>query len=166
MPTSLCPQGSCQICFEALDADPDEPVISSQQSGGTTSCGHVFHTGCLERWLKQKTECPVCRATMSRSRARMFTCESPEDDSPSVDARAVATGSLPAGARDTSFSQAPVLKNWYFNRDGTMSGCVFGKAGYSDGVMMDTSFVPLDQRFHDHVITCSGTLYRLGRALD
>ena len=166
--TSLCPEGNCQICFEALDASSDAPATSSQQTGGTTSCGHVYHTSCLEQWLNQKPECPVCRATMSRSRARMFTCASHGGNLASVDTQAVpvATDSTASGAHATGLPQAPVLHNWYYNRDGTISGRVYGKAGFSEGVMIDTSFVPMDQRFHDHVITCAGTLYRLGKGLD
>ena len=26
-----------------------------------TKCGHLFHSSCLEAWLKQKKECPCCR---------------------------------------------------------------------------------------------------------
>lgn len=26
-----------------------------------TPCSHAFHTNCLEKWLKQKRECPTCR---------------------------------------------------------------------------------------------------------
>ena len=27
-----------------------------------TPCDHVYHTVCLERWMKQKNECPYCKA--------------------------------------------------------------------------------------------------------
>jgi len=26
-----------------------------------TSCGHLFHENCLDKWLKSKKECPYCR---------------------------------------------------------------------------------------------------------
>lgn len=26
-----------------------------------TPCGHLFHTECLEKWMKMKNECPYCR---------------------------------------------------------------------------------------------------------
>lgn len=26
-----------------------------------TSCGHTFHSVCLEKWLEMKNECPYCR---------------------------------------------------------------------------------------------------------
>jgi hypothetical protein len=30
-----------------------------------TPCGHVFHTNCLEAWLKQKRECPTDRTPIT-----------------------------------------------------------------------------------------------------
>lgn len=27
-------------------------------------CSHVFHTNCLDEWLRYKTECPLCRSTL------------------------------------------------------------------------------------------------------
>ena len=26
-----------------------------------TPCDHVYHTVCLEKWMKQKNECPYCK---------------------------------------------------------------------------------------------------------
>ena len=61
----LCAEGSCQICFEdAAEAD-------GRQSGRTTHCGHLYHVECLEQWLREKAECPVCRAPLF-SRRRMW----------------------------------------------------------------------------------------------
>jgi hypothetical protein len=47
-------QFECSICF---DVSPDFVV---------TLCGHLFCWPCLFRWLKQKHECPVCKARVSR----------------------------------------------------------------------------------------------------
>ena len=44
---------NCTICFDVLTA---ESKVSS------TYCGHLFHTKCIETWLREKNECPQCRA--------------------------------------------------------------------------------------------------------
>jgi len=44
----------CIVCLEALDRD--DP--SSNQA---LACGHVFHRGCIMRWLQNHTQCPICR---------------------------------------------------------------------------------------------------------
>ena len=46
--------------------------------------------------------------------------------------------------------------------DGTLSGNVYGKDGFRDGEPMTTSIVPPEGRFNDHIVTESGTVYRLG----
>ena len=28
-------------------------------------CGHNFHIRCLDKWAKRKTECPICRKTIT-----------------------------------------------------------------------------------------------------
>ena len=69
-PTPLCAEGSCQICFEHADIAADE-----QERGRRTRCGHLYHGSCLEQWLRQKAECPVCRAPLfSRTRMWLDAC--------------------------------------------------------------------------------------------
>ena len=29
-----------------------------------TSCKHIFHSQCLEKWMELKKECPNCRASL------------------------------------------------------------------------------------------------------
>ena len=29
-----------------------------------TPCDHVYHTVCLEKWMKQKNECPYCKTAI------------------------------------------------------------------------------------------------------
>ena len=41
----------CAICLEPL-ASPERAL----------PCAHVFHDGCIGRWLAQHEECPMCRA--------------------------------------------------------------------------------------------------------
>lgn len=45
----------CSICLERCGA-----------GGGLTQlrCGHVFHSACLQRWLRSRADCPYCRATV------------------------------------------------------------------------------------------------------
>ena len=48
----------CVICLESLPANFNR-----------TTCDHLFHEQCIERWLSQHTTCPVCRASIpSRSK--------------------------------------------------------------------------------------------------
>eukprot|EP00123_Amoebidium_parasiticum_P002118 comp13358_c1_seq1/m.8814 comp13358_c1_seq1/g.8814 ORF comp13358_c1_seq1/g.8814 comp13358_c1_seq1/m.8814 type:complete len:439 (-) comp13358_c1_seq1:229-1545(-) len=49
------PTNTCPICLEAL---------SGRLSA--TSCGHVFHTYCLERWLQTNKNCPQCKGPVSK----------------------------------------------------------------------------------------------------
>ena len=43
---------NCSTCLESFTSGCD---IS------TTPCGHVFHTGCITRWLNQNDNCSQCR---------------------------------------------------------------------------------------------------------
>ncbi|XP_074302029.1 transmembrane E3 ubiquitin-protein ligase FLY2-like [Silene latifolia] len=48
----------CVICMAAIDL--------SQRSGDcmVTPCDHFFHSGCLQRWMDIKMECPTCRRSL------------------------------------------------------------------------------------------------------
>ena len=52
----------------------------------------------------------------------------------------------------------PILHQWEFNADGSVSGRVYGKKGFKDGDAMDTSIVPEGNRFSTYVITQSGSI--------
>ena len=41
----------CTICLEPCS-----------DGLGAIECGHVFHTTCVEDWVKRKHRCPYCRA--------------------------------------------------------------------------------------------------------
>ncbi|XP_065368519.1 E3 ubiquitin-protein ligase TRAIP [Calliphora vicina] len=43
---------NCVICAEIFGASDDVHV---------TSCGHMFHTACLNQWLQRSKTCPQCR---------------------------------------------------------------------------------------------------------
>ncbi|EDK38769.2 hypothetical protein PGUG_02867 [Meyerozyma guilliermondii ATCC 6260] len=64
----LCPV-DCAICMTEVTI----PVAASEQKkdkkvGNThymiTPCHHIFHTECLEDWMKYKLQCPVCRTSL------------------------------------------------------------------------------------------------------
>ena len=46
---------TCSICLESF---------TSKCNVSTTTCGHVFHTDCIEEWLKNgQNNCSQCRKT-------------------------------------------------------------------------------------------------------
>ncbi|GMI67412.1 hypothetical protein HRI_000410500 [Hibiscus trionum] len=47
--------GDCSICLEEFKAD---------EEGSEMPCEHVFHSGCVEKWLRMNGSCPVCRFLM------------------------------------------------------------------------------------------------------
>ncbi|KAK1552873.1 hypothetical protein Q3G72_024779 [Acer saccharum] len=46
---------NCSICLEELEAG---------SYGTSMPCSHMFHGGCIVKWLKQSHYCPVCRYEM------------------------------------------------------------------------------------------------------
>ena len=82
----LCDDGCCLICFERAEVASDlvsAPISSSGPTAGRTQCGHLYHTACLSRWLRQLQAdkrppcCPVCRHPLSMSSRRFFRDASP-----------------------------------------------------------------------------------------
>ena len=44
---------ACSACLESFTLDCDV---------STTPCGHLFHTNCINKWIKnEKRDCPQCR---------------------------------------------------------------------------------------------------------
>jgi len=89
-------------------------------------------------------------------------------------------GALPDGAASTADPEAaagasalepadlaktPILQQWQYNSDGSLSGRVYGKRGFKEGEAMNTSIVPPESRFEAYVVTGSGSIYRLGEQL-
>jgi formate dehydrogenase maturation protein FdhE len=64
----------CAICMQELEV----PVIPAGAPGDTglganllarrnymvTPCRHIFHSVCLEGWMKYRLQCPNCRETL------------------------------------------------------------------------------------------------------
>lgn len=49
---------SCAICM-------DDDLVQSSDGTCTLSCGHLFHSSCIQIWLTTKQSCPVCRRDTS-----------------------------------------------------------------------------------------------------
>jgi hypothetical protein len=47
----------CAICLAKLEAG--EPVLKLR-------CAHIYHRACVEPWLQQSSNCPVCRCDLTR----------------------------------------------------------------------------------------------------
>lgn len=61
----------CAICMQSVEV----PTISSENDSGrgggvgllgrrgymVTPCKHVFHSNCLEGWMRFRLQCPICR---------------------------------------------------------------------------------------------------------
>ncbi|KAJ2956270.1 hypothetical protein NQZ79_g7864 [Umbelopsis isabellina] len=63
--TKHSPGRDCAICM--LPVNPSAPGAAGLHALGranymVTPCHHLFHTECLEKWMRIKLECPVCRA--------------------------------------------------------------------------------------------------------
>lgn len=50
----------CAICMEPLFSavSEDNPLV-------ILDCGHAFHVDCVEKWVKQRKDCPTCRTTIT-----------------------------------------------------------------------------------------------------
>lgn len=62
-------QTECAICMAMVDLpihkhDKPKSKLTSNSNNKEymiTPCFHIFHTECLEDWMKYKLQCPVCR---------------------------------------------------------------------------------------------------------
>lgn len=48
----------CVICMTAID------LTQNSNDCMVTPCDHFFHSGCLQRWMDIKMECPTCRRSL------------------------------------------------------------------------------------------------------
>jgi hypothetical protein len=48
-------ESDCTICMEKIEKNTSVYKIS---------CNHEFHKQCLDKWLKEKFECPTCRSSI------------------------------------------------------------------------------------------------------
>ncbi|KAI7897604.1 uncharacterized protein BX663DRAFT_556558 [Cokeromyces recurvatus] len=62
---SIAANKDCAICMLPIDMHHGHSslnVVLSRTNYMVTPCHHIFHTECLEKWMRIKLECPVCRA--------------------------------------------------------------------------------------------------------
>ena len=59
---------NCPICVEKLKDD----VVA-------TICGHVFHSVCVKRWIKEHRDCPSCRTPNNNRQLIKIYLDSAED---------------------------------------------------------------------------------------
>jgi len=53
-----CTQTTCVVCqMDFIDGEPCRRL----------PCRHVFHTGCVDEWLRRCTDCPVCKDNVDRA---------------------------------------------------------------------------------------------------
>ncbi|CAD6337773.1 unnamed protein product [Miscanthus lutarioriparius] len=50
----------CPVCLQDGGEAP-EPEPASRPWSRVAPCGHRFHAACVEKWLRVKLACPVCR---------------------------------------------------------------------------------------------------------
>lgn len=60
------PKWACAICSEGLEAEDSNGWVvricgDVARPGAGESEGHIYHEGCLRRWLVKRNACPVCR---------------------------------------------------------------------------------------------------------
>ncbi|GAB5353278.1 hypothetical protein AAMO2058_000023500 [Amorphochlora amoebiformis] len=48
---------TCVICMDTIGT----PFPSKHETLTVTPCGHVFHQGCIEKWVACKSSCPCCK---------------------------------------------------------------------------------------------------------
>ncbi|KAF8732851.1 hypothetical protein HU200_015198 [Digitaria exilis] len=68
----LAEAATIAAALEAAEAPPDDccPVCLVQEDDGegatwclVAACGHRFHVACVDKWLRVKPTCPVCRCS-------------------------------------------------------------------------------------------------------
>merc|ERR1719160_1769981 len=49
----------CSICYEAFHHLEEVKALPCATAGGC--CASIFHTQCIEKWLRKDQSCPLCR---------------------------------------------------------------------------------------------------------
>lgn len=60
-PISPSESPSCAICYTHLEMYPTGQGPVDRSKYMVTPCGHHFCSSCLQTWMEEKMECPVCR---------------------------------------------------------------------------------------------------------
>ncbi len=59
-PVSSQTNNACTICLEEM----------TKGTGRATTCSHLFHEACLQKWFVEKNICPTCRTDQSPLQSR------------------------------------------------------------------------------------------------
>lgn len=51
-------EDNCSICYNLMTSEQFKAV----------SCTHIFHTSCIDKWLKINNSCPICRSVTKKSK--------------------------------------------------------------------------------------------------
>ena len=57
----------CPICYEKM----------TKETSTITSCKHMFHRKCLERWTEERQTCPLCRENIRPTTGSLRPVSSP-----------------------------------------------------------------------------------------
>jgi len=49
----------CTICMEGVEVGANGALVKICADGAGRA--HIFHAGCLQRWLRNSNTCPICR---------------------------------------------------------------------------------------------------------
>jgi hypothetical protein len=63
----------CSICLENYQ-QTDTCVLAN-------FCGHIFHRQCLEKWIDESDECPLCRQNMLKKKTTQIQRRFPDEES-------------------------------------------------------------------------------------
>jgi len=54
---AACGNETCTICLEEFE--PSEEIK-------LTPCNHGYHPDCLEHWMRERSNCPMCQAPLKK----------------------------------------------------------------------------------------------------
>lgn len=72
-------EDSCAICMCDYENEEEYRVLP---------CGHDYHKGCIDQWLKKKALCPLCRTWINQRRTqqnRVLGPLAPQEEIPPID---------------------------------------------------------------------------------
>jgi len=88
----------CTICLEeVIDSDNNKKVLH---------CNHTFHQNCINRWLRTRSQCPVCRRRV-QSRPRGGYLPQPTRST----RRSIPRTNLPRNIRRTAYNHRQSTSN-------------------------------------------------------
>jgi len=81
--TSIPEGENCPICISPYHGTEEE----HNRCVRTRSCGHIFHTMCLQKWIseQQKNTCPMCRGVFFPPTRTFFEYIANEDTDEGTD---------------------------------------------------------------------------------